>query len=470
MDWKELLRGFNFFWQGIKAAKREMWVSLEVLLALTVVISFFIQIVEHAAQPEVYAHWYDSVVWAVMSYLGNPGKFAPADPVTFVGRMLWIVISLIKLAIFAVPAGLVAKGFTEANAKDKREKQLADFRERMRKSFRTKKNRKLEEVLKSLPADERPFEHFHYVPDFIPVSDMQVLQNMDMRDIMDTVHGNEDFRLRNQANADVPGHLDDKMLVEHVFINTKYGCCIDRHSKVTIVSPKSREKMGIGWFTFHLAKMAGFNYISKDLEVDKDESDDYYDMTAEPVVDGKIKDLQTDKSKLALLERKADMRRHFIEDLKRLTAQDDSWVIFMLRHRKTGSDNVDIHLIDEVKDYAGVSAVRDHALYRKVCEALAESMQHHFRLLTQQNYKRFKLSQENLMLRSDVGEKHINAFTIRLSSHLINFNESQMTLMLQMAKSLAESLTGGMKMQESEKQDVSERQFGYNKNLYCIKK
>ena len=96
MDWKEYFKGFVFFWAGIKAAKKEMWVSIQVLLAATVVLSVILYFVEYIAQPDVYSNIWDSFVWGLMSYLGNPGNFSPGEPITMVGRWIAIVVSIIK--------------------------------------------------------------------------------------------------------------------------------------------------------------------------------------------------------------------------------------------------------------------------------------------------------------------------------------------------------------------------------------
>ncbi|MBQ0018717.1 MAG: hypothetical protein KBS63_05920, partial [Clostridiales bacterium] len=147
MDWKEYFKGFVFFWAGIKAAKKEMWVSVQVLLVATVVMSVILYFVEHIAQPDVYSNIWDSFVWGLMSYLGNPGKFSPGEPITIAGRLIAIVISVIKILIFAVPAGLVANGFRKAMADDKREKELAEIHRRLRKKFRRTDNKTMREYL-----------------------------------------------------------------------------------------------------------------------------------------------------------------------------------------------------------------------------------------------------------------------------------------------------------------------------------
>ena len=56
-----------------------------------------------------------------------------------------------------------------------------------------------------------------------------------------------------------------RLAVEHFEVNTPYGCCIDRNSNVTIVSPSCIADPVIGYFAYYLAKIGGFNYLSREL-------------------------------------------------------------------------------------------------------------------------------------------------------------------------------------------------------------
>ena len=69
MDYKKQFKGIQFFWKGLKAAKEDMWASVQVLFIATIVLGVLLCIVE----PNFY--WYDGFLWSFMKYLGNPGKF-----------------------------------------------------------------------------------------------------------------------------------------------------------------------------------------------------------------------------------------------------------------------------------------------------------------------------------------------------------------------------------------------------------
>ena len=325
MDYKKQFKGIQFFWKGLKSAKEDMWASVQMLFIATIVLGVLLCIVE----PNF--HWYDGFLWSFMKYLGNPGKFAPDDPVTIVGRYIWIVISVIQILIFAVPAGLVANGFREAMAKDKREEKLNKFRKRMHKAFRRRANKTLREYLNTLPdKGGEKFKSLNFVPRRCTVAKMQVRQGMSLQDIIDTALKFPEFRLKTLASAmDEEDAVDYRFVVEMSPINRPYGCCINRNSRVTIVSTSGFDEVGTSWFTYYLAKFGGFNYISKEVEIDSDELDSFLNMSPEPLFDKNNRsfyegDEKKFKKELEIIDQKQKNRDAFLNDLKMLAESNDS--------------------------------------------------------------------------------------------------------------------------------------------------
>ena len=130
------MKSFSLFWRAVKSTRHEMWVSLQVLVVTTLVLSLLLYLVEHHAQPGVFRNYWDALLWSFMGYIGDPGEFATYTPITFWGRVIKIACALVNIAIFAVPAGLVAGGFSDAIAEDKREMKLEEMRWHLFKSFR----------------------------------------------------------------------------------------------------------------------------------------------------------------------------------------------------------------------------------------------------------------------------------------------------------------------------------------------
>ena len=67
---------------------------------------------EHEAQPEVFENAFSGLWWAV-STLSTTG-YGDIVPVTVLGKMLAIIITLLGLCLVAIPTGIITAGFMEA--------------------------------------------------------------------------------------------------------------------------------------------------------------------------------------------------------------------------------------------------------------------------------------------------------------------------------------------------------------------
>lgn len=286
------IKAFNILSRAMSSKKDEMVVSVQFLAIITLILSFILFFVEHEVQPEVYDNGWKSVVWAFAQYIGDPGNFADTPPITFVGRIIACIIGVLGIAIFAVPAGLIGSGFSEAMGKE------------LHKEVTNKNIKKLH------LAFERKLDRptgFQVVPQHLSICDIQARMGMKTDDIFDAVEASNSFRLINLAvTQTIDEHPQDKLAVEHFYINRPYGCCIDRGSKVTIVSPSSLADPCIGNFSYYLALIGGFNYISREIgELRPYRS--YYSFA----------DRYNHEENLPL----------FMEDLERLTSRKGSWTL-----------------------------------------------------------------------------------------------------------------------------------------------
>lgn len=286
------MRSFKLLAKAFQSKKEELWVSVQFLTIVTVILSFVLFFYEHQAQPEVYDNGIVSVVWAFAQYIGDPGGFAETPPITIVGRLIACVIGVLGIAIFAVPAGLIGAGFTEAMADDKKERVIAENRKRLQSAFERKLDR---------------LTGFQVVPQHLSICDIQARVGLKSDDIFDAVQASDNFRLINLAvTQTIDEHPQDKLAVENFIVNRPYGCCIDRGSKITIVSPSSLADPCIGNFSYYLALIGGFNYISREIgELRPYRS--YYSFA----------DRYNHEENLPL----------FMEDLERLTSREGSWTL-----------------------------------------------------------------------------------------------------------------------------------------------
>lgn len=245
------IKAFDILSRSLRSKKDELVVSLEFLTIITLILSFVLFFVEHEAQPEVYTNGWTSVLWAFAQYIGDPGNFADTPPITICGRIIACVIGVLGIAIFAVPAGLVASAFSEVMEKDERKRKIAGWTERVHLAF----ERNL----------DRP-TGYQVVPRYVSIVEIQARMGLKEDEILDAVAASDDLRLINlSVTRPAEEHPEDLLAVEHFALNTPYGQCIDRGSVLTIFSPSNIVDPVVGWWAYYLAAIGGFNFVSREL-------------------------------------------------------------------------------------------------------------------------------------------------------------------------------------------------------------
>ena len=97
-----------------KVIQREwqvIFASVFVMLLLVVLTASMGYLFEHEAQPDKFENIPQSIYWAVVT-LASVG-YGDISPVTPMGRALTVVLALMGIGIFAIPAGLLASAFTD---------------------------------------------------------------------------------------------------------------------------------------------------------------------------------------------------------------------------------------------------------------------------------------------------------------------------------------------------------------------
>ena len=374
------VKAFNILSRAISSKKDEMWVSVQFLAIITLILSFILFFVEHEVQPDVYDNGWKSVVWAFAQYIGDPGNFANTPPVTLVGRLIACVIGILGIAIFAVPAGLIGSGFSDIMAKDAEAAKLKNDIERIIHSFKFEK--------------DQHFTQLFAVPRYKDLNTIVTRQFLTTEDIIKAVEASDCLHLYNMANAmNAEDNPVDRIVVFNYKRNTPYGCCIDRGSKVTIVFTSGNIESCTSWFAYHIAKLGGFNFISKEEDTDPNNPTSYYTIPHDP----KCKHLPL-----------------FLEDLNRLTARQGSWAIPILGASGPRSRPHQFHFCYNTKKRDASyddpqSKITDYATFDRLYTHLSETLERDF------NYKCDK-NEYYIVGKQNIAH-HINAdniFTLRV--------------------------------------------------------
>ena len=103
--------------------------ALFVLCMLIIIASSLIYFAEHAVQPDKFSSIPAAMWWAIVT-MTSVG-YGDVVPVTVLGKVLASIISIISIGIVALPAGLLASGFSEAirQRRESYEKLLEDVLE-----------------------------------------------------------------------------------------------------------------------------------------------------------------------------------------------------------------------------------------------------------------------------------------------------------------------------------------------------
>jgi voltage-gated potassium channel len=115
-----------------------------VLMMLLVVAASFAYLAEHDAQPTVFASIPDAMWWAVVTM--TTVGYGDMVPVTPLGRVVGGVIAIIGLGMVALPAGLLASGFSEQLHQRRQEFEAAVSRTLARGAITPEEGDELKEI------------------------------------------------------------------------------------------------------------------------------------------------------------------------------------------------------------------------------------------------------------------------------------------------------------------------------------
>ena len=116
----KLTRGSDATATLFKVIKREwpvMSAAAFIMILLIILTASLGYLVEHAAQPEKFENIPTAIYWAVIT-LASVG-YGDISPITPIGRVITVIMSLLGSGIFAIPAGLLASAFSDQLHKER---------------------------------------------------------------------------------------------------------------------------------------------------------------------------------------------------------------------------------------------------------------------------------------------------------------------------------------------------------------
>ena len=462
-----MFSGIHLFVRAYNTTKHQIGVSLKVLALVTLGFATLLFFAEHSVNEE-YNFW-DALVWTFVKYVEDPADIV-SGPLTIPGKIIGTLVGVLGIAIFAVPAGLIGSGLMDAMETERHDKEVENNYHRLRKAFRRETNRSLRAHLNTLPdKGGKAFAKLNVVPQYVPASRVQIRQGMDIKDVFEVCERYPEFRMKNLAEAlSEEDRPEDRFVVSTFPMNTSYGCCIDRGSKVTIVCPVGFSEVGTGWFSYYLAKFGGFNYVCKELEVDADELDSFYNMSEEPLYDKKKREeyvKSKNKHAIRIIEEKEKRRADFIADIKKMNRGEDSWIIMVAAQIKSSENGTDFHFAHCKKD-GSQSTLNDCEAYKRLFARFDEEMKGDLGLTSVDASQRFPFISKNLAYRLQGKEGlKCSVFALRPSTQLMIFDIKKLLYAYRAASIFSEELDNGKGVEKIDAEDFASSLFGYSENI-----
>lgn len=425
----EGVNAFKILWEAIKSSREGLWASFQVLVVITLLLATILYFAELRTKPRI--NYNKALIWAFTRYIDDPGKLSRSQPQTVTGRIVATIIGILGILIVAVPAGVLGSGFTDALEKHNREQKLAINQDKLHRYF----ERKL----------DRP-SGFQAVSFFRSFADIQARTGMTEADIIETVENSPDFRIINTAlTIPVEQKPFDRLAVEHFPINTSYGVYIDRGSRITIVATSNLADPTVGIFSFYLAMIGNFNYISRE-----------------------VGDRISFKS---LFNKKEDVEytpeeQEYFKDLERLMSRENSWSFDFMPASGNSENAYDTELhfgignAKGVEDFEGEDLlVKDIATYKIFYEAISKTMEEKFNILSD-NGRYHSTSAKTVWPRVlDVPESS-NSVVIRVAWSVMLWNDNRLKIAKTFADCINEYILGLKDVPTP--QVLKEKDFGYD--------
>lgn len=95
----------------VRRKKEELSITLATLIILLVMAASLMYLVEKDAQPEAFSSIPAAMWWGIVT-LSTVG-YGDVYPITVLGKMLGMVIAVLGIGMFALPAGILGSGFVE---------------------------------------------------------------------------------------------------------------------------------------------------------------------------------------------------------------------------------------------------------------------------------------------------------------------------------------------------------------------
>jgi voltage-gated potassium channel len=253
---------FNNIKVAFNSRKGEIIISLVAILMLSLTLSAFIFHFEKDGNSHKYSGVSEVFVWSIGKYTGDYGDIASFAPASKWGKFFATINGLLGIAIFALPAGLLASAFIDEIGQRKKNKIIEQ------------RANKIVSILDRIGGSPEFTKQYPNVKHrYISLDKLQSKLQCSDQEIFEAVRHSPHLRFR-AVKSSPELRFTDIRIVEHFSKNKKYGHAINvAESNILIINPSGASDEGISHLASTVANQFKFNIISKEVDFNTDKNE-----------------------------------------------------------------------------------------------------------------------------------------------------------------------------------------------------
>ena len=245
---------FSVISNAFNARKEDIITSLLGVVLLSLTLSALMFHFESAYKESSFKTILEVFIWSIGKYTGDYGAIAVKTPISDMGKVIATINGLLGIALFALPAGLLASAFIE---------QLEE-------------KRKMHTINERIKSIEKHFakltgggKHFKYKTHtrYASTDYIQSKFLLSESEIFECIREAKCLRFR-ALKSSPERSVSDIQIIESFKSNCAYGYRqFNEQSKVVLINAIGHNERGISHFSYTIAKGLKLNFLAREFEL-----------------------------------------------------------------------------------------------------------------------------------------------------------------------------------------------------------
>lgn len=245
---------FNVISNAFNARKEDIITSLLGVLLLSLTLSALIFHFENAYTESSFKNILEVFIWSIGKYTGDYGAIAVKNPISEMGKVIATVNGLLGIALFALPAGLLASAFIE-QLEEKRKMQAINER-----------IKKIEKHFAKLTGGGKQFKYKTH-PRYASTDYIQSKFLLSESELFECIREAQCLRFR-ALKSSPERSVSDIRIIESFKSNCAYGYRqFNDESNIVLINAIGHNERGISHFSYTLATGLNLNFIAREFEL-----------------------------------------------------------------------------------------------------------------------------------------------------------------------------------------------------------